>query len=99
MMYRLPSVPGEWIDRRRTLAYEFEGRAFEGYAGDTISTALAASGEMILGRSFKYHRPRGIHSLANHDANNLFQVGEVPNVRGDVTPLAAGMKVAAVNTF
>ena len=86
MMYRLPAVAGEWIDRTRSLAFEFEGRAFQGFAGDTISSALAAAGEMTLGRSFKYHRPRGIFSLANHDANNLFQVGGMPNVRGDVTP-------------
>jgi sarcosine oxidase subunit alpha len=98
MMYRLPTVTGEWIDRSRTLAFEFEGRAHQGFVGDTISTALAAAGEMTLGRSFKYHRPRGIFSLANHDANNLFQVGDVPNVRGDVTALVAGMQVAAVNT-
>ena len=36
MMYRLPPVPGEWIDRWRELAFEFEGRSFKGYAGDTI---------------------------------------------------------------
>jgi sarcosine oxidase subunit alpha len=99
MMYRLPTVAGEWIDRSSALAFEFEGKAFQGFAGDTISTALAAAGEMTLGRSFKYHRPRGIFSLANHDANNLFQVGDVPNVRGDVTALTAGMRVAAVNTI
>jgi sarcosine oxidase, subunit alpha len=103
MMYRLPPAPGEWIDRSRELSFEFEGRAFKGYAGDTIGSALAAAGEMTLGRSFKYHRPRGIYSFANHDANNLFQVdmpssGSVPNVRGDVTPLEEGMRVTAVNT-
>ena len=102
-MYRLPPAPGEWIDRWCVLSFEFEGRSFKGYAGDTIGSALAAAGEMTLGRSFKYHRPRGIHSFANHDANNLFQVempssGSVPNVRGDVTPLVDGMRVTAVNT-
>src|SRR6187402_3877628 len=98
MMYRLPPVPGEWIDRWCELSFEFEGRSLKGYAGDTIGSALAAAGEMTLGRSFKYHRPRGIFSFANHDANNLFQVGGIPNVRGDVTALAAGMQVLAVNT-
>ena len=81
MMYRLPPVPGEWIDRARALNFEFEGRPMRGFVGDSISSALAASGEMTLGRSFKYHRRRGIFSLANHDANNLFQVNGVPNVR------------------
>ncbi len=99
MMYRLPPVPGEWIDRERRVDFEFEGRPYSGFAGDTISSALAAAGEMTLGRSFKYHRPRGIFSFANHDANNLFQVDGVPNVRGDVVPLAPGANVTAVNTF
>jgi sarcosine oxidase subunit alpha len=45
MMYRLPAVAGEWIDRSRPRAFEFEGRTFQGFAGDTISTALAAAGE------------------------------------------------------
>jgi sarcosine oxidase subunit alpha len=98
MMYRLPPVAGEWIDRSRALSFEFEGRAYQGFAGDTISSALAAAGVMTLGRSFKYHRRRGIHSFANHDANNLFQVGDVPNVRGDVTLLEEGMRATAVNT-
>ena len=98
MMYRLPPVPGEWIDRSRELNFEFEGRPMRGFAGDSISSALSACGEMTLGRSFKYHRPRGIFSLANHDANNLFQVNGVPNVRGDITPLAVDSRVFAVNT-
>ena len=85
MMYRLPPVTGEWIDRSRELSFEFEGRAFRGYAGDTITSALVAAGVMTLGRSFKYHRPRGIHSFANHDANNLFQIGSEPNQRETAT--------------
>ena len=103
MMYRLPPCPASGSIGRVRVSFEFEGRAFKGFAGDTITSALAAAGEMTLGRSFKYHRPRGIHSFANHDANNLFQVdaasGSVPNVRGDVTPLVDGMRVTAVNTF
>ena len=99
MMYRLPSVPGEWIDRTHRLAFTFEGLRCQGFAGDTITSALAAGGVMILGRSFKYHRPRGVLSFANHDVNALFQVGSLPNVRGDVVALEAGMSITAVNTF
>ena len=99
MMYRLASVAGESIDRNRPLLFMFEGVAHQGFAGDTISAALAASGVMVMGRSFKYHRPRGILSFANHDVNVLFQVGGVPNVRGDVVELEAGMDITAVNTF
>jgi sarcosine oxidase subunit alpha len=98
-MYRLEPHADEWIDRATELSFEFEGRPYRGFAGDTISSALAASGAAFLGRSFKYHRRRHILSFANHDTNALFQVGDVPNVRGDVTPLRDGMRVAAVNTF
>jgi len=99
MMRRLEARAGEWLDRGVVLHFEFEGRSYAGFAGDTISSALAAAGVMVLGRSFKYHRPRGLLSFANHDANVLFQVDGVPNVRGDVTPLRDGMRVSAVNTF
>jgi sarcosine oxidase subunit alpha len=99
MSARLEARAGEWIDRRTPLRFTFEGTEYTGYAGDTISSALAAAGVPYLGRSFKYHRPRGILSFANHDSNTLFQVNGAPNVRGDVTRLEAGMQVRAVNTF
>jgi len=98
-MHRRAPPAGEWLDRSRELKFTFEGREYRGYAGDTISSALAAAGRKLLARSFKYHRPRSILSFANHDSNSLFQVDGVPNVRGDVTLLREGMRVAAVNTF
>ncbi len=99
MMYRVEAQAGEWIDRAAPLRFTFEGLEYQGYTGDTISSALAAAGVPYLARSFKYHRPRSILSFANHDSNTLFQVDGVPNVRGDVTLLRAGMHVAALNTF
>ncbi len=99
MMHRLAAQAGEWLDRSAPLQFTFEGREYQGYAGDTISSALAAAGLALLARSFKYHRPRSILSFANHDSNTLFQVDGVPNVRGDVTLLRDGMRVSALNTF
>ena len=99
MMYRLDAHPEEWLDRSAELSFEFEGQRFRGFGGDTISSALAAAGAPYVARSFKYHRRRHILSFANHDSNTLFQVDGVPNVRGDVTPLAQGMRVSAINTF
>jgi sarcosine oxidase subunit alpha len=99
MMYRLEACATEWIDRSVSLRFTFEGREYQGYSGDTISSALAAAGLPFLARSFKYHRPRSILSFANHDSNTLFQVDGVPNVRGDVTLLRDGMRVSAINTF
>ena len=96
---RLPEQRGEWITRGKTLRFRFEGRDYEGLEGDTIASALWANGVKVLGRSFKYHRPRGILSAANHDVNAMMQSGSVPNVRADATLLVAGMELTAVNTF
>jgi len=99
MTTRLEPRPGEWIDRRSPVTFRLEGREYSGFAGDTLSSALWANGVRTLGRSFKYHRPRGILSMANHDVNNIFADAARTNIRGDVTPLREGMDFAAVNTF
>lgn len=99
MSERLPLIAGEWIDRTRPICFSFEGKNYTGFAGDTISSALYAAGQRVLGRSFKYHRLRGILSFANHDVNALMQDGQRLNIRADVTPLEAGMALSAINTF
>ena len=98
MSERLPPQPGEWIDRSRPLEFRFEGQPLRGCAGDVIASALLANGLSVLGRSFKYHRPRGVVSLAGHDANAMFTDGVRTNLRGAGTPLEAGMELRAVNT-
>ena len=101
-MRRLPKVEGELIDRSEEVHFLFEDKPVRGYRGDTVTSAIAASGVRILGRSFKYHRVRGILSAADHDANTLMQVRlaeqSVPNVRADVVPVESGWQVSAVNT-
>lgn len=97
MTSRLDQQPLEWIDRSALCDFEFEGRRYTGYRGDSITSALLATGQTLLGRSFKYHRPRGAVTLANHDVNALFQSSEEPNIRGDVTPLTEGMVLSACN--
>jgi sarcosine oxidase, subunit alpha len=99
MSARLPPVAGEWIDRSKMLDFDFEGESFQGFAGDTVSSALLAAGVRVLGRSFKYHRARSVLSMANHDVNAMFQDGARLNLRGDVEPLRDRMVLAAVNTF
>ncbi|CAM2170374.1 FAD-dependent oxidoreductase [Paraburkholderia sacchari] len=95
---RLAPHAGEWIDRSKQIEFGFEGQRYTGFAGDTITSALWASEVSVLGRSFKYHRPRGVLSLANHDVNAMFQDGARLNVRADVTELIAGANWHAVNT-
>ncbi|MBN2606787.1 MAG: (2Fe-2S)-binding protein [Thiotrichales bacterium] len=99
MNLRLGPQPLEWIDRNVSVTFDFEGKRVTGFEGDVITSALWAEGRKVLGRSFKYHRRRGLMSFANHDINALFQTAEIPNVRGDVTPAKSGLSLTAVNTF
>lgn len=94
---RLAPQSLEWIDRDAPVTFRVEGRAVHGYAGDTVTSALLASGWRTLGRSFKYHRPRGAFSLANHDINALFESRTGTNIRGDVTPAMDELELRATN--
>ncbi len=96
---RLDPRPGEVIDRNRRLGFSWNGKRYEGYEGDTIASALAAAGERIFSRSFKYHRPRGILAASLHDPNLLVQVGDEPNVRAGYRKLEDGMAVSAQNAW
>lgn len=97
-MKRLPPREGEWIDRSRPIDFRFEGTAYQGYHGDVLTSALWANEVKLLGRSFKYHRPRGAYSLANCDVNLMVEDGQRTNIRGDVLALRPGLDVRAVNT-
>ena len=96
---RLPH--GGLIDRDRPLAFSFEGRSYQGYAGDTLASALMASGVRVVGRSFKYHRPRGILSAGVEEPNALMQVGDGPdsdpNRPATTVELFHGLVARAVN--
>ena len=94
---RLPLPFGIAIDRSRPLGYSFDGRSGRGYAGDTLASALAGDGVWLLSRSFKYHRPRGLFSLAGHDANTLVQVEDEPNVLADRLVLREGLTATPLN--
>ncbi|MFA6041764.1 MAG: 2Fe-2S iron-sulfur cluster-binding protein, partial [Methylophilus sp.] len=98
MIYRTHSQEGEWINRTKKISFTFEGEKFSAYEGDTISSALWAAGQKVLGRSFKYHRARGVLSLANHDVNVMVTDGVDTNIRADVVEVKDGMVLTAVNT-
>ena len=65
---------GGQIDRSHQIDFYFNGRLMSGYAGDTLASALLANGIMLVGRSFKYHRPRGIVSAGTEEPNALVQL-------------------------
>jgi sarcosine oxidase subunit alpha len=94
---------GACIDRRRPLGFSFEGRAYAGYLGDTLASALLANGVSVVGRSFKYHRPRGLLSAGVEEPNALMQIGvgadmETNIVATQVT-LKEGLHARAVNCW
>ena len=99
MTLRIKQQTGEWIDRSKKINFTFEGEKYTAFEGDTISSALWAAGQTVLGRSFKYHRARGVLSLANHDVNILVTDGIDTNMRADVVLVKDGMTLNAVNTI
>ncbi|MFP4553668.1 MAG: 2Fe-2S iron-sulfur cluster-binding protein [Actinomycetota bacterium] len=97
--YRIEHRPGEVIDRSREVTFEWNGDTYTGHPGDTIASALAAHGERIFSRSYKYHRPRGILTATYHDPNLMVQVGDEPNVRAGHRRITDGMKVEPQNAW
>ncbi|MEL6572094.1 MAG: 2Fe-2S iron-sulfur cluster-binding protein [Pseudomonadota bacterium] len=98
---RLPS--GGVIDRTQPLTFRFDGRVMCGLKGDTIASALLANGVRIVGRSFKYHRPRGVWGSWVDDPNAIMTIRlgdrELPNVPAATTLLENGMEIRAVNAW
>ncbi|HET9669707.1 MAG TPA: sarcosine oxidase subunit alpha family protein [Casimicrobiaceae bacterium] len=94
---------GGAIDRTRPLAFTFDGVRYEGYAGDTLASALLANGVHLVGRSFKYHRPRGIFSAGVEEPNALVQLGTgrytEPNTRATTIDLHEGLVATSQNCW
>ncbi|NQD54253.1 FAD-dependent oxidoreductase [Pseudomonas sp. CM25] len=96
-MSRLPAPMGLLIDRNQPLHFSFDGKAYQGFTGDSIASALLANGRFLLSRSFKYHRPRGPLTMAGQDANTLVQLPSEPNVLADTHLLESGAQVTGQN--
>jgi sarcosine oxidase subunit alpha len=94
---RLEPRPNERIDRSQPVSFTFAGKPVEGFEGDTLGSALFASGRRIFSRSFKYHRPRGLQCCSGHCANCQMTVDGIPNVRVCVEPIRAGAVVEGQN--
>jgi len=94
---RLPPSSTERIDRSRPLSFSFAGRPLEGFAGDTVASALWAAGVRTFSRSFEYHRPRGLYDLEGEGSSQLVAIDGVPNRSAGTVLLRDGMRVAAQN--
>jgi sarcosine oxidase, subunit alpha len=96
---RLGPQPGEEIDRKRPFTFRWNGGTVPAFDGDTIASALAASGLRVFSRSYKYHRPRGLLTASFHDPGCFFQVGDEPNVRGAHRLAEPALDVRSQNTW
>ncbi len=87
------------IDRGRPVSFTFDGRRFSGFQGDTIASALLANGVRTVGRSFKYHRPRGILTAGSEEPNALITIGDDPNQRATMVELSEGLRATSQNNW
>ncbi|MEO0665599.1 MAG: 2Fe-2S iron-sulfur cluster-binding protein, partial [Pseudomonadota bacterium] len=94
---------GRLIDRTKPVSFSFNGKRLKGFEGDTLASALLANDQMLMGRSFKYHRPRSVVTSDASEPNALFNLGREggfePNARGTMTELFDGLEAASQNHF
>ncbi|KAB0680006.1 sarcosine oxidase subunit alpha family protein [Aureimonas leprariae] len=98
-------IPGAGrLDSARRIAFSFDGNRYEGREGDTLASALLANGVHLTGRSFKYHRPRGIIGIGSEEPNALVEIRRdrarrQPNARATVQPLYEGLRSVSQNRW
>ena len=94
---------GARIDRTQTIEFTFDGRPLTGHPGDTLASALLANNVYLVGRSFKYHRPRGIMAAGAEEPNALVTIGDgamaQPNTRATVQELYDGLVAHSQNAW
>jgi len=91
------------IDRSRPLSFQFDGKRYTGYDGDTLASALLAAGVRLVGRSFKYHRPRGVLTAGSEEPNALVELRggarREANTRATVAELFDGLEARSQNRW
>ena len=94
---------GGLIDRSKPLLFKFDGKTYQGHGGDTLASALLANGISLVGRSFKYHRPRGILSAGPEEPNAIVELRSgarrEPNTRATVAELYDGLEARSQNRW
>ena len=88
---------------RKSVSFTFDGKRLSGYEGDTLAAALLANGRMVLGRSFKYHRPRGLFAPGSAEPNALVTLirgaFREPNLRATEVEIFDGLVAESQNRF
>lgn len=102
-MNRFRLDTGVGIDRSRSVNFTFNGKRYSGFEGDTLASALVANGVKLVGRSFKYHRPRGLLAAGPEEPNAIVQVGRdahtIPNLKATSVELFEGLEARSVNAW
>jgi sarcosine oxidase, subunit alpha len=98
------TATGGRIDRTKRIEFTFDDRRYEGFVGDTLASALLANGVHLVGRSFKYHRPRGILTSGSEEPNALVGLGAsesrfTPNQRATQVEIYDGLRAASQNNW
>jgi hypothetical protein len=93
-----------FVDQTNRISFKFDGKTFFGFKGDTLASALIANGIHLIGRSFKYHRPRGIMTCGSEEPNAICQINDKsnltePNVRATEIELYEGLEANSQNCW
>ncbi len=96
-------LQGGLVDRSKKLRFTFDGKSYEGYQGDTLASALLANDVRLVGRSFKYHRPRGVLAAGSEEPNALVELRtgnrQEPNTRATTIELFDGLEAKSQNRW
>ncbi len=102
-MSQVNRISGGQIDRTQSIRFTFDGQPYAGHPGDTLASALLANGVQLMGRSFKYHRPRGPLSAGSEEPNALVELRsgarQEPNTRATVAELFDGLTANSQNRW
>ncbi len=94
---------GGMIDRNVSIPFTFDGQCYTGHPGDTLASALLANDVRLMGRSFKYHRPRGVMTAGSEEPNALMEIGSgpalTPNTRATMQEVYRGLQAHSQNRF
>ncbi|MDA3887960.1 MAG: 2Fe-2S iron-sulfur cluster-binding protein, partial [Allgaiera sp.] len=100
-------LSGGLLDRSSRIDFTFDGHTYQGFGGDTLASALMAGGVRLMGRSFKYHRPRGVMTAGSEEPSALMQIDRggkrraqtTPNVRATMQEIYPGLTARSQNRF
>ena len=103
MSGQINRLTGGLVDQGQNLTFTFDGKTYQGHPGDTLASALLANGVRLMGRSFKYHRPRGVLTAGSEEPNALVELRsggrQEPNTRATVAELFEGLEANSQNRW